>query len=326
MPASTMRVERPRVGEQHGDEHEGEHEVDRREQGLSGEEAADRLELPHSRDRLSGRPGLEIGDRKAQEMGEQPLPQFDVDPVGRVRERIGAQVLQRHVEQADEDEAADEHEQRLVAAMGQDLVDDNLEEQRRRQGENLHEQRRRQHVAERTAIAPDGRQEPAHAEQPRIDASAADPAGDQQRLPADLARDALERRLAGGVADRIDEPAQPRRVAPGENDERAIGHSHDCRSGQRSQPFGGHLADQPRFEPDNPGGANEVGFVGRALAKREFARELHRVGADAVIGGDAAQGAQPRVERRRLPHRWRSLHHRRFTPRPRVALGRNRTQ
>ena len=60
------------------------------------------------------------------------------------------------------------------------------------------------------------------------------------------------------------------------------------------------LADQPRLQADELGGANEVEFVGFALAKREFARELRRVGADAVIGGDPAQGAQAWVERRRL--------------------------
>ena len=112
-------------------------------------------------------------------MREQALAEFDVDPIGGVRERVGAQILQRHVEQADDDEAADEHEQGLVAAMGQHLVDDHLEEQRRRERENLHEQRRRQHMAERTAIAPDGGQEPAHAELARIDAGAADPASDR---------------------------------------------------------------------------------------------------------------------------------------------------
>ena len=128
-------------------------------------------------------------------MREQPLAELDVDPVGGVRERIGAQVLQRHVEQADDDEAADQHEQGLVAAVGQHLVDDHLEEERRRQGEDLHEQRRREHMAERTAIAPEGGQEPAHAELARIGAGAADPARDEQRLPADLARDVLERQL-----------------------------------------------------------------------------------------------------------------------------------
>jgi hypothetical protein len=142
-------------------------------------------------------------------MCEQALAEFDVDSIGGVRERIGAQVLKRHVEQADGDQAADEHEQGLIAAMGQHLVDDDLKEQRRREGENLHEQRRREHMAERTAVAPDGGHEPAHAELAWIDAGAADPAGDEQRLSADLARDLLDRRLAGGVTDRIDEPAEP---------------------------------------------------------------------------------------------------------------------
>ena len=103
--------QRPRIGEEHADEHEGEDEVDGREQGLAGEKAADRLELHHPRDRLPGRPGLEIGDRQAQKMGEQPLAELDIDPVGGVGERIGAQILQRDVEQPDDDESAHEHEQ-----------------------------------------------------------------------------------------------------------------------------------------------------------------------------------------------------------------------
>ena len=301
-PGEHDQGQRPRIGEQHGDEHEGEYEVDRREQGLSGEEAADRLELAHPRDRLPGRPGLEIGDRQAQKMREQALAELDVDPVGGVGKRIGAQILKRHIEQADDDEPADQHEQGLVAAMGQHLVDDDLEEERRREAENLHEQRRRQHMAERAAIAPDGGQEPAHAELARIGAGAADPARDQKRLSADPARDVLERRLLHRVADRIDEPAKPRRIAPAEHHQRAV-HAHDRRRGQGREPLGGHFGDQAGLEADEPGGANEVGFPGLAGAEREFARELHRVGADAVIGRDPAQSAQAPVERRPFARR-----------------------
>jgi len=236
-------------------------------------------------------------------MREQALAELDVDPIGGVRQRIGAQVLQRHVEQADDDEPPDEHEQGLIAAMGQHLVDDHLEEERRRQGENLHEQRRRDHMAERAAIAPDGGQEPAHPELAWIDARAADPAGDEQRLPARLGRDVLEPPLLSRVADRIDEPAQPGGNAPGEHHERAVSHPHDRRGGQRRQALGGHLADQPGLEAQDPCGAHEVGFVGGAVRQRQFARELHRVGGDAVIGRDPAQGAQARVQRRRLANR-----------------------
>ena len=42
-------------------------------------------------------------------MREQPLAKLDVDSVRGVGERIGAQILERDVEQADNDKPADEH-------------------------------------------------------------------------------------------------------------------------------------------------------------------------------------------------------------------------
>ena len=118
-------------------------------------------------------------------MSEQALSELDVDPIGGVGERIGAQVLKRRVEQTDSHKPGHEHEQGLIAAVSEHLVDDHLEKQRRREGENLHKQRCGQHMAERTTIAPDRGQEPADAELAWIDAGAADPASDEQRLPAD---------------------------------------------------------------------------------------------------------------------------------------------
>ena len=44
--------------------------------------------------------GLEIGERQAEEMMEQPPAELDVHPVGGVAERIGAQELQDRLEQA----------------------------------------------------------------------------------------------------------------------------------------------------------------------------------------------------------------------------------
>ena len=72
-------------------------------------------------------------------MGEQALTELDVDPICGVRQRVGAQILERDVEQSDGDKPADEHEQGLVTAMGQHFVDHHLEEQGRRERENLHE-------------------------------------------------------------------------------------------------------------------------------------------------------------------------------------------
>ena len=44
-------------------------------------------------------------------MGEQALSELDVDAIGRVGERVGAQILQDDVEQPDRREARDQHEQ-----------------------------------------------------------------------------------------------------------------------------------------------------------------------------------------------------------------------
>jgi ABC-type bacteriocin/lantibiotic exporter with double-glycine peptidase domain len=47
--------------------------------------------LGHAGDRVADPPRLEIGDRQRQQVLEQPRPEFDIDPVGRVGKQIGAQ-------------------------------------------------------------------------------------------------------------------------------------------------------------------------------------------------------------------------------------------
>src|SRR5580692_2876873 len=164
-------------------------------------------------------------------------------------------------------------------------------------------------MAERTAISPDRRQEPAHAKLARIHAGAADPASDEKRLPADVARKVFKRRFLDRVADRIDEPAEAGRIAATEDHERAAGDADDCRSRQSREPLGGDLLDQASPQSDELGGADEIALIGLMSAKRQLARKLHGVGADTVIGRDAAERAQAPVERRPLAGRRRGLHH-----------------
>ena len=163
-----MQRSPPGIGEHHCDENEGEHEIDRREQSLPREEAPDRLEFAHPRDGLTGRTRIEIAHRQAQEVGEQTLPELDVDAIGGVGEGVGTQILQDDVEKADRHETGDHHEQGFVAFVGQHLVDDDLEDQRPDQGEDLNEQRGRQHMPERAAVAPQRRQKPADRECLRV--------------------------------------------------------------------------------------------------------------------------------------------------------------
>ena len=141
-------------------------------------------------------------------MGEQTLPELDVDAIGGVGEGVGAQVLQDDVEKADRHETGDHHEQGFVAFVGQHLVDDDLEDQRPNQGENLNEQRGRQHMPERAAVAPQRRQKPADRECLRVYAGSPQLARDQESPSVRLARELVGRHLGGGVADRVNEPAE----------------------------------------------------------------------------------------------------------------------
>jgi len=140
-----------------------------------------------------------------EEMKEQPLAEFDVDAVRRMRQRVTTQILQGHVEQADDDEPADEHQQRVVAAMRQHLVDDDLKEQRRHQREDLHEKRGDHHMRQRTAITPDRRQKPFEAEGLRVDPGAAEFARDENDGTRRFG-ETVERNGAIGARQWIDEP------------------------------------------------------------------------------------------------------------------------
>src|ERR1700722_31595 len=73
--------------------------------------------------------------------------------------------------------------------------------------------------------------------------------------PADVTRKVFERRLVCSVADWINKPAKPRRIAAAEHHQLAAGHADDRRSGQRRQSLGGDLLDQARFQSDEFGGA-----------------------------------------------------------------------
>ena len=148
--------------------------------------------------------------------------------------------------------------------MGQDLVDDDLEDQRRRQGEDLNEQGRREHVAERPAVTPDGRQEPTHAERFRVDAGSADATGDKQRLSAALAGKLLERNLHRPMADRVDEPAKAGRDATRVDAKPAASEPDDRRSRHPAHPLGVCASDQTGPQANLLRGAYEIEFVGFA--------------------------------------------------------------
>ncbi len=128
-----------RIIEHHRQKHEGEGDVDDEGQRRTCQEVPDVLQFAHPRHRVARPPRLEIGDRQRDQMLEKPRAQFDVDPVGGVREHIGAQASKHRFENRNSEQTEDEHVEGGVSAMRQHLVGDDLEEQRGHQCEKLKE-------------------------------------------------------------------------------------------------------------------------------------------------------------------------------------------
>ena len=187
--------------------------------------------------------------------------------------------------------------------MHQHLVDDQLEEDRRHQGEHLQEQRGDDHFGERLAIAQQRRQEPAEAERIGIDPGAAEPARHQQRLAAGDLREFVERHFARGAQNRIDDSRPLFGCGDREDGERPALHADDDRQRQFGETIGVDLAQDARLQPDQIGAAHQVFDIGEFVAgKRQLMAQLLRVGGDAVIGGDERQTGEAGVDKLR---RWR---------------------
>ena len=78
-----------RIKKHDGDEDDREQQIDCRRQPLSGQKAADGLELAHAGDRLACGAGFEISERQPQQMIEQAAAELDVDAARGVAECIG---------------------------------------------------------------------------------------------------------------------------------------------------------------------------------------------------------------------------------------------
>ena len=180
---------------------------------------SDRLQFAHARDGLARRARFEIGERQAEEMMEKPPPQLDVDAVGGVAQRIGAQELEDRLEQAQRHHADDQHHQGRHALVDEHFVDDELEEERARKREQLHEERGDQHMRERPAVAQDRGPEPAKAEAVGIRSRPAEPPGDENDGARRESFGFVERHLLRRARDGVDE-ADPALVGGGRQDGR----------------------------------------------------------------------------------------------------------
>ena len=152
------------IGEQQGQEdHQGEG-IEPGKQQAAGEELADALQLLHLPGDHAGGGELEEVDRQRQQVAEGAPGDMHVDLVGGRQQQHLAQVAERRIEKQGDRHADGEHGQGRRALVYQDLVDDELEKQRRGESQDVHRHAGDDHVAEGGALLEDLRDEPAQAE------------------------------------------------------------------------------------------------------------------------------------------------------------------
>jgi hypothetical protein len=98
---------------------------------------------------------------------EEPRAELDVDAVRGVGEDVSPQNAKHGLEHRDGHQPDDEDVEGADAAMHQDLVDHDLEEQRGDEAEQLQHERRQENLGQARAVLVDGRHEPSDIEAAR---------------------------------------------------------------------------------------------------------------------------------------------------------------
>ncbi len=259
----------------HRQEDEGEQKVEHRRQRRGGQELADVLQLAHPGDGVAHAARLEVAHGQLCEMAEQLGAELGVDPACGVGEQIGAQAPHQHLEGVDHQQAHSQHLERRVALVHQDLVDHDLEEQRRDQADELQEQRGDQHVAQQAPVLDQGRDEPADVE------GAGRPGhplagGHQQQLaregPGEVGEGLRRRRARRRIEA---QHAIVRRLK--DQGEAAILEPGDRRQGPACELFGARL-DRLGFHAEPARLAEQVLHRGRLAAEAHAVTQLFGVG------------------------------------------------
>jgi hypothetical protein len=248
-------------------EDDGEDEVDHQGQGGAGQEVAHRFQLAHAGDAVARPAGLEVGQRQRQQVAEQAGAQRHVDAVGGVGEHVCPQGAEHGFEHRDDDQTEDQHVERGQAPVNQHLVDHDLEEQRRDQGEDLEEEGGDQDFREQRAVADDGGDEPADAEPVGVPGQGR-AAGQQDQLAApgllELVAVDGEGTLFQGV---LDQDLVGRHL--GQHEETAVA----------ALRYGG----QRRAGQPVPGRPHEPGLDAQVLGAAQQLAAAHRLGGAAVL-------------------------------------------
>lgn len=223
---------------------------------------------------------------------EQATAEFDVDPVRRVVERVGAQVLQDDFEDADRGEADDQDDEGRKRLVNEDLVDNELEEERREQAERLDGKRGDENVSERASISLERRNEPGEAESRGVLAGAAETSGDEDRAASRSGGNGGDRRLGWFAGREVEDAEFSVRRPGGDWRELSVAEFDDGWQRQGGEPFRRDILDYPRAQTQRLGRGDDGFGAGAGQRDGEIARDLRRVGGDPVIGRNERKGLE----------------------------------
>ena len=227
-------------------------------------------------------------------MAKQARAEFDVDPVGGVREQIGPQDSQHGFENRDGYQSEDEDIEGAQGPVHQHLVDDDLEEQRRDQAEQLQEERGDHHLAQQVTIFMDRPQKPGDVE-PARDIRQSGAAGHQDQSAVPDGDQFVPRHHHG--------PGRQRRlhqnlvgVGLGNQEEPAIAQRRDRGQGRVGQPRPvGPIG--PCLEPQFPGAPEHLRCAN--LVRSQPVRDLSGIGGNALEMQQRHKGRETRIARSR---------------------------
>src|SRR5690606_2659734 len=114
-----------------------------------------------TRNEYAGGPVLEIWERQSQEMAEHRTAQHRVDTIAGMNDEVLPQPAEAGREQQGDAEPDTDDSQRAHGLMGNDLVDDDLCQQRRSEAQHLHDSRHDQYITPDRFVLEKLRQEPA---------------------------------------------------------------------------------------------------------------------------------------------------------------------
>ena len=259
------------------------------------DEVPEVLKLADARDDVADLPFVEILDGQRGDGAEEVRGEDDVHLARDVGEEVAAHGLQPVGEDGAENHAGDEDVEGVGAPVDEDLVDDDLREERRGEAEELEQEGEAEDGAEVVLVFPNDGEEPAKAEFPRLGGEL-EAAREEDDLAAPVGEDFRAVGLYGPHGEARVEDVHVAVAHARDDDVVALLHADDGRVDHVAEPLGADVLIGADLEPELARRTHERRGVYGAFLKDVGALELTHVGRYLVVFGDDGEAGEAGVD------------------------------